>query len=111
MWGSLEIERNEPKEDGAVVYRLAGALSYGDPGSRFVDGVKSDLTAGVRSFEIDMAKLERIDSGGIGLLAAVMASARNMDAEVRLTGLPDRYRKLFRAVGLAGVFGLEGPAA
>ncbi|MBZ0270049.1 STAS domain-containing protein [bacterium] len=111
MWGSLEIERNDPKEDGTVVYRLAGSLSYGDPGSRFVEGVKGDLEGGVRSIELDLAKLERIDSGGIGLLAAVMASARNVDAEIHLTGLPHRYQKLFRAVGLSGVFGLEDPPA
>lgn len=107
MWSNLEIERSPADDAGNVVYHLSGALSYGEPGNRFVAGVKKDLEDGRRSIVLDVSRLERIDSGGIGLLAAAVASARNAGGEIHLTGLNQRYHKLFRAVGLAGIFGID----
>jgi len=106
MWSSLEIERTPAAGEGEVVYHLAGSLSYGEPGNRFVAAVKKDLEDGRRSFVIDVGRLERIDSGGIGLLAAALASAHNAGGKIRLTGLNDRFHKLFKVVGLSGMFGV-----
>jgi anti-anti-sigma factor len=101
----LEIDRKDPDEAGQVLYHLAGALSYGDPGNRLVASVKQDLESGVRLIILDVSKLQRIDSGGIGLLAAALASARNAGGEIHLTGMNERYHKLFQVVGLSGMFG------
>jgi anti-anti-sigma factor len=111
MWGTLEVERQETDAAGRVQYHLSGALSYGEPGNRFVAALKKDLEAGARVLVIDVSRLERIDSGGIGLLAAALASAHNANAQIRLTGLNERYHKLFRVVGLTNVFGVEDETA
>ncbi|GJM44590.1 MAG: hypothetical protein DHS20C21_14320 [Gemmatimonadota bacterium] len=107
MWAHLEIDRTEPDENGRAHYRLSGSLSYGDPGARFVAEVKKDVDAGARTVIVDVEKVDRIDSGGIGLLCAAHSSVRNGGGVLRIEGLSPRYHKLFKTVGLSDVFDLR----
>jgi len=106
QWEQLQLERTETGDD-AVHYRLAGGLSYGAAGADFVEAIKNDLQAGRRDFVLDLEGLERMDSGGIGLLASAYMSVHNARGTMRLDAVPDRWRKLLKAVGLSAAFGLE----
>jgi len=106
QWGQLQLERTETG-DAAVHYRLTGGLSYGQAGAGFVEAIKNDLQAGRREFTLDLEGLERMDSGGIGLLASAYMSVHNARGTMTLDAVPDRWRKLLKAVGLSHELGLE----
>jgi anti-anti-sigma factor len=106
QWGQLQLERTETG-DHKVHYRLQGGLSYGEAGSGFVEAIKNDLQAGRREFVLDLEGLERMDSGGIGLLASAYMSVHNARGSMTLDAVPDRWRKLLKAVGLSAAFGLD----
>ena len=109
QWEQLELERTVSGDD-AVHYKIAGGLSYGAAGAGFVDAIKEDLEAGRRTFVLDLGGLERMDSGGIGLLASAYMSVHNAKGTMTLDAVPDRWRKLLKAVGLSGAFGMEAEA-
>ena len=109
QWGQLQLERAETGDE-AVHYKLAGGLSYGEAGSGFVDAIKQDLAAGRRAFVLDLGGLERMDSGGLGLLASAYMSVHNAKGCMTLEAVPERWRKLLKAVGLSAAFGLEAEA-
>jgi anti-anti-sigma factor len=106
QWEQLELERTETGDD-EVHYKLAGGLSYGAAGAGFVEAIKTDLEAGRRAFVLDLGGLERMDSGGIGLLASAYMSVHNAKGTMALEAVPERWRKLLKAVGLSHAFGLE----
>ncbi len=106
MWTHLECERVESEIAGLVIYRLRGALSYGKDADAVVSRIRADCEAGVKQVALNLAQVDRIDSGGIGLLSATCASVQNAGGRIQLVGLPQRYRKLFKVVGISSLFQL-----
>jgi anti-anti-sigma factor len=106
MWTRLESERVEPVVSGLIIYRLSGSLSYGPDADNLVERIREDSKNGRTRVALNLSDLSRIDSGGIGLLCAACASIHNAGGRMQLVGLPERYRGLFKMLGLSGLFHL-----
>jgi anti-anti-sigma factor len=104
MWGKLDVERVESERPEVVTYRLTGMLSYSADGNALVESMKKDLAGGRTKIVVSLEKLERIDSGGLGLLCAALASVRNVGGKLVLVGVGPRYHQLFKATRLLDVF-------
>jgi anti-anti-sigma factor len=77
-------------ESGAVIFSVVGNLHGTAEGYAFQDEVRNQFSAGTRKVIIDLNEVGRIDSCGIGILAAVAMSAQNAGSGLVLSSLPDR---------------------
>ncbi len=92
----LTVRTAEPAAD-TIVFELAGALQGDREGRAFEDGLRA-ATAGHRVVVIDLARIERLDSCGFGILVAGLVSATNAGGRLGLAAVPERVLALLRAM-------------
>jgi len=87
-------------DDGVLVLDLHGDLDSGA-----TDGMKQaqDRTAEVAPavLVLNFADLGYMNSTGIALIVGVLAEARRLGTDVRVSGLSDHYRHIFEITRLA----------
>jgi len=88
---SIEISQHE---SGATIFSLSGDLHGTTEGYAFQDQVRDHFSAGTCKIVIDLAQVARIDSCGIGILAAIAMSAQNAGAGLVLASLPERIEQI-----------------
>ena len=89
----LAVESNE-HESGALIYSLSGNLHGTPEGYAFQDDVRNRFSAGTRKIVIDLAEVDRIDSCGIGILAAIAMSSQSSGGGLVLASLPERIEQV-----------------
>ena len=88
----------EPLDDGVRVFHLHGRLSVGRPCFEFQEQVCDRIKGDVRGVVIDLAGLEFLDSCGIGILAAIVASSRKAGHPVVLAAAPAPVKRLLDVI-------------
>ncbi len=83
---------------GGAVYHLKGRLYGTREGYAFQEEIHHRAQQGLRGLVLDMAGVERIDSCGIGILAAVLVSVRNGKGVVVLASIPPLIVRLLDTV-------------
>lgn len=81
-------------ESGATIYALTGDLHGTPAGYAFQDDVRERFSSGTRKIIVDLADVGRIDSCGIGILAAIAMSAQNAGGGLVLSSLPERIEQI-----------------
>jgi anti-sigma B factor antagonist len=108
---ALSMKTN--KIDGVVVVYLSGVIYFGEESSALRQRVK-ELLENSRQIVLDMGGVSRIDSGGLGTLVALFASARKGGAEVklaRLGGHPEEVLQITKLFTLFEIFETAEEAA
>jgi anti-sigma B factor antagonist len=96
----ISYERVEHEAPRVLVFRLSGRL-HGSPRCfEFLEDVREDVRAGHRNVVIDVAGLEKMNSTGVGIIAACYTSLKNAGGELALSGAVDRIRMLMEVVCL-----------
>jgi anti-anti-sigma factor len=88
---SIEIKEHE---SGTLIFALNGNLHGSPEGYEFQDEVRNRFSAGARRIIVDLAEVGRIDSCGIGILAAIAMSAQNAGGGLVLASLPQRIEQI-----------------
>ncbi len=88
-----------------VVIELAGKLTIG-PDAKMRDAIAEAAEAGARNILLDMQRVTKLDSSGIGELAAAHMSMKKRDGRLLLIGLSDRLAAPLQIVNLLGVLEL-----
>lgn len=96
----LKIERIERPVHGGVLYRLSGKLIGTKEGYEFLETVRGDVQDGVRLVGLDLSRLERVTSPGIGIIAACYTSLMNAKGRLILVATPRPVRSLLELVCL-----------
>lgn len=73
--------------------KLSGQLDAGDAG--ILMSTISALAPTRRRFVADMSQLEHIDSGGLGGLVECLKHLREMNGNLKLSGISDKHLILF----------------
>ena len=84
----------ESRESGTLFYRLSGWLYGTTSGYAFQEAVREQVSGGNRRFVIDLSGVQRIDSCGIGILAASIFSAQKAGAGMVLASLPEHVSRM-----------------
>ena len=87
----------EPARDDAtmsVVYTMGGQLLGSPECYEFLEDARDDITAGYIHVILHMENLERINSTGVGILAALFTSARQKNGVIYLVEVRDNVRRL-----------------
>lgn len=86
--------RTEIRPPRAAVWWLEGSL-FGNPESyAFQDEARGQVVNGVKKIVLEMSGVQKIDSCGIGILAAVLASVQKAGGQLILTGMSPAVHKL-----------------
>ena len=93
MPGKLETSHDD-RPDGVTVFTLTGDLFGSSAGYAFQDAARQRLAAGSPGVILDLSGIVRIDSSGVGILAALMWSASNARTRLVLAALPQRVEKV-----------------
>jgi anti-anti-sigma factor len=84
----------ESTDSGTLCYRLSGWLYGTTSGYAFQEAIREKVAGGTRRFVIDLSGVQRIDSCGIGILAASIFSAQKAGAGMVLAALPDHVSRM-----------------
>jgi anti-anti-sigma factor len=87
------------------VYELSGHL-FGHPdGYAFLEEVRKKIREGASRVVVDMSAVDRIDSSGIGVLAAIVTSVGNAGGKSAFARISDQNWQLLEVVGLSRIIG------
>jgi anti-anti-sigma factor len=90
MWRKTPLSyTSEDRDERTCIYRLAGNLFGSSEGYAFQEDVRKKMAGGARRVVLDLARVDRIDSSGVGILVAVMWSASNSGGALVLACVPD----------------------
>lgn len=100
---TLEVERIEPENPKMVIYRLAGRLLGTKECYDFLNSLRDDVHAGRSAVVIDLEKVTRIASPGIGIIAACHTAVMNEKGSMALAGVQKEVRMPLELVCLWGL--------
>ena len=98
---TLKIETR--MDNGAAVVCCDGRIVFGEEASALRETLKG-LLQKTRKIVLNLSKVTYIDSGGLGTLVGVYSSARSSGADIKLTGLGQRFRDVLQITKLVSVF-------
>jgi anti-sigma B factor antagonist len=88
-----------------VILRCAGRIVAGNESNLLQKAVLSQLDK--RTLVLDLAQVEIIDGGGIGLLVSLQVSARTAGTEFKLMNPTHSVRELLELTHLDSVFAIS----
>ena len=86
-----------------VILDCAGRLVFGDETAAFRERIQKILL-GARQIVVNLSQVEYIDSGGLGTLVGMLASARMRHGEIKLVRPNQRVADLLQRTRLDTVF-------
>ena len=87
------------------IFRCDGRIVYGDEGAVLRERIGSILK-GSQKIVVNLNGVDYIDSGGLGILVALLVSARNRGGELKLVSPRERVKNLLRRTNLHAIFGV-----
>jgi anti-sigma B factor antagonist len=99
---SLSIEEKDC--EGVVILKLDGRITVGKEATALRSAVDALNTAGKRNLVLNLAKVDYIDSTGLGALVMMANSMRKNGGNVKLLSLNRRNIELLVMTKLATVF-------
>lgn len=97
----LKIEKRATQ--GIAILACHGRIMFGDE-ANLLRSVLRDVLATNRKVVVDLADVNHLDSGGLGMLVGVRSTAKADGAEIKLSGLGQRLRDVLQITKLATVF-------
>ena len=94
--------RTAKRGEVAVVY-LSGAILFGDESASLRNFVR-DLLGESNQIVLDLKEVSYIDSGGLGTLVALYASAKKVGGEIKLSRLGPRANEVLQITKLMTIF-------
>jgi len=99
---ALDIQQRE--REGITILDLSGRITVGNEATAFRDKFDALVSAGTRNIVLNLAKVDYIDSTGLGALVMVATSLRKQGGAVKLLNLNRRNIQLLVMTKLATVF-------
>jgi len=99
----MALNATTSKIDGIIVVYLSGAILFGDESASLRTLVKSLLNQSTQ-IVLDLGDVTYIDSGGLGTLVALYASARKISGDIRLARVGRRAKEVLTITKLVTLF-------
>lgn len=92
---------------GVIVVYLRGAILFGEESASVLILVK-DLLNKSRQIVLDLGNVTHFDSGSVGTLVAVCASARKVGGEIKFANLGNHTKEVLQITNFLTVFEIFG---
>ncbi len=89
------------------IFLCEGRIVFGDEGAALCERVGSVLQ-GTPKIIVNLNGVAYIDSGGLGILVALLVSARKRGGELKLVSPRKRVKDVLRRTNLDTIFGVYG---
>jgi anti-sigma B factor antagonist len=99
----MALNANTSKMDGVTVVYLSGAILFGEESASLRTLVKDQLDKS-NQIVLDLGDVTYIDSGGLGTLVALYASARKIGGDIRLARVGRRAGEVLQITKLITLF-------
>jgi anti-sigma B factor antagonist len=99
----LALKTTTSKIDGVIVLYLNGAIFFGEESASLRLLVKSSLNKS-HQIVLDLGDVTYIDSGGLGTLVGLYASARKIGGDIKLARLGRRAKEVLQITKLVTLF-------
>jgi anti-sigma B factor antagonist len=99
----MVLNTTTDKIDGVIVVYLSGDIVFGEESASLRILVK-DLLNTSRQIVLDLGNVTHIDSGSVGTLVAVHATARKVGGDIKFANLGDHTREVLQITKLVRVF-------
>ena len=99
----MALDATTSKMDGVIVVYLSGAIIFGEESASLRILVK-DLLNKSSQIVLDLGDVTYIDSGGLGTLVALYASARKIGGDIRLARVGHRASEVLQITKLVTLF-------
>jgi anti-sigma B factor antagonist len=99
----MALNANTSKMDGVTVVYLSGAILFGEESASLRTLVKDQLDKS-NQIVLDLGDVTYIDSGGLGTLVALYASARKIGGDIRLVRVGRRAGEVLQITKLITLF-------
>jgi anti-sigma B factor antagonist len=99
----MALNTTTSKIDGVIVVYVSGAIFFGEESASLRILVK-DLLNKSRQIVFDLGDVTYIDSGGLGTLVALYASARKIGGDIKLARLGRRANEVLQLTKLVTLF-------
>ncbi len=91
------------RTNGVIVIYVGGAILFGKESASLRILVR-DLLNECHQIVLDLGKVTHIDSGGVGTLVAVYASARKVGCDIKFANLGNHTKEVLQVTKLVTVF-------
>jgi anti-sigma B factor antagonist len=88
---------------GVLVAEPSGFLGGHLDSYEFLDALRSRIAGGTGKVVVNLAGVTKVNSSGIGILAALLTSAMNAKTTIRFACMSDHMWKIVSVVGLGRV--------
>jgi anti-anti-sigma factor len=102
-YSHFKVERDDQAAPGILVYRLKGLLTNAPETYEFLEELRQRLREESPRAVLDLHGLERITSGGVGIIAACFTSAVNAEGKLALAAVPKPIEAILNIVCLLQV--------
>lgn len=99
----MALNATTTAKDGITVVHLSGTMFFGEESATLRSLVK-DLLNKSRQIVLDLKGVTSIDSGGLGTLVGLYASARKIGGEIKLARLSPRANEVLQITKLLTLF-------
>lgn len=88
-----------------AILELSGKLLGGPPDSEeFKDTIYALIDKGINKVVVDLAEVKRMNSSGLGILIMALASLRNKDGNLKLSGIDEMMEGILVMTKLNTIF-------
>lgn len=98
------MKMNVKEHEKVVVFELKGKIMGGPDAAVFHDTLKEYISKGYKRFLIDLAKVEWMNSSGLGILISGLTTIRNSGGELKLARVTEKINSLLMITKLITVF-------
>ena len=92
------------RENGVIIFDLAGKLMIGSGDVELRETLNRALEEGSRRIVLNLKKLKRVDSSGLGELVSAHASAKTQEGDLKLANLQPSVSDVMGTTQLYAVF-------
>ncbi|MGC1372258.1 MAG: STAS domain-containing protein [Candidatus Sulfotelmatobacter sp.] len=99
----MQLKLTLKTKDGILIVDCIGRIVFGEESSLLRDKIKKAIVENNR-IVMNLGEVTYIDSGGLGTLVGLRATAINADGTIKLTNLTKRVGDLLQVTKLLTVF-------
>jgi anti-sigma B factor antagonist len=99
----MQLKLSTQNQDGVLVVNCTGRIVFGEESSLLRESVKKSISEN-NHIVLNLGAINYIDSGGLGTLVALRASAQNAGGTIKLANLTKRVGDLLQVTKLLTVF-------
>ncbi len=95
---------DESQQGSAIVITFKGQLLGGETAQDFKARIKDLVKEGRKEIVLDLTKVTYINSSGIGMLVAGLATVSQSGGKLKLAGIEENIHNVFAITNLVSVF-------